>query len=60
MVSENICYKYALIPYPTGQTFDDQIVLTNEDLKVVYDGYKDDEHETLEQLVEITIKNIKN
>ena len=60
LISEDIFYKYALLPYPFGSTFGEDMLLTNDEFdEVIFEGYRDDDHEGLEQLVEILYNNFQ-
>ena len=60
VISEDIFYKYALLPYPFGNTFGGDMLLTNEDFEEIdYEGYQDDDHEGMEQLLEVLYQQFK-
>lgn len=59
MIEQDEWYQYALLPYPVGITLDNQMILVNEVDEVIYEGYRDDDHEGLEQLVEILYNNFQ-
>ena len=57
MISDEKCYRYALIPYPAGMTFDSAMIITDEIGDVQFEGFADEEHQTLELLTEAAIVN---
>jgi len=59
MIEQDEWYNYALLPYPTGITLDNQMILVNEVDEVICEGYRDEDHEGLEELVEILHKKFQ-